>query len=134
MHMYACTTKFLSVQRLWYLWKHCLFYLSDKHETGSEAEINHVRKNPLLCFWGCHKWNGEWMFLLCCVSHQNWKSFQFINCVARVWGQFNVSEGFFCFILSWPDPGFVSARLCITQIYMYNVLLMLTCYMYLAVN
>ena len=95
MRMYACTTKFISVQRLWYFWKYCLFYLSDKHETGSEAEINHVHKNPLLCFWGCHKWNGEWMFLLCCVSHQNWKRFQFINCVAQVWGQFMFQRVFF---------------------------------------
>ena len=38
------------------------FCLSDKHETGSEAEMNHVHKNPLLCFGGCHKWNGECIF------------------------------------------------------------------------
>lgn len=49
-------------------------FMSDKHETGSEVEVNHVHRKPLLWFQGCHEWNGEWMFYAF-VSHQNWKRF-----------------------------------------------------------
>lgn len=60
--------------------------MSDKHETGSEVEMNHVHRKPLLWFHSCHEWNGEWM--LYAFTMYITPKLEEVYCVAWGWVQF----------------------------------------------